>query len=225
MIFGKDKDAISELPQLQAVSSTKYLGVVIDNSLSWQDHIDALCNKLSCALFALRRIQATSTPEALTTAYHALFESKLRYGIAAWGGSSLCYMERVLLQQKKAVRIMTGIGWRDSCRDHFKQLNLLTVVNIYILEVVLLATSCQLTRQQDLHGYHTRNTRNFNLPAHRRKFCEKKPTYAGAKYFNALPQELKRSTSRQLKVKLSRWLLERPFYSIGEFLDWKNFQF
>ncbi|KAG8251474.1 hypothetical protein J6590_079117 [Homalodisca vitripennis] len=42
------------------------------------------------------------------------------------------------------------------------------------------------------HDYNTRHAVNYHLPAHRLASTEKKPTYVGAKLWNALPLELKR---------------------------------
>lgn len=63
----------------------------------------------------------------------------------------------------------------------------MTFVNTYISEVILLASFSELSRNQDVHKYQTRNATNFNLPAHKRKHYEDKTTYAGSKLFNVLP--------------------------------------
>uniref|UniRef100_A0A1B6LII1 Reverse transcriptase domain-containing protein n=1 Tax=Graphocephala atropunctata TaxID=36148 RepID=A0A1B6LII1_9HEMI len=224
IIFGNRQCNTSIFPQLQLASSTKYLGVTIDDKLSWKSHIDVLCSKLSSTLFALRRIKAVCTPEAMTIAYHSLFESHIRYAIVAWGGSSHSNLERVLIVQKKALRIMTGVDWCTSCRPIFKELRLLTVTNLYILETILFAINKNLTRNMDLHGYSTRNGNNFSLPLHRLSLYEKKPSYAGAKLFNNLPPELKSQADlKSVKKHLTKWLQEKPFYTIEEFLDWQNF--
>uniref|UniRef100_A0A1B6MV12 Uncharacterized protein n=1 Tax=Graphocephala atropunctata TaxID=36148 RepID=A0A1B6MV12_9HEMI len=122
------------------------------------------------------------------------------------------------------VRLLSRLGWRDSCRGHFKKLKLVTVVSLYIYEAIVLVTSSQQTRHQDLHGYNTRNAQNFSLPAHHRTLYEKKPSYAGAKFYNILPQDVKDENCRTFKLRLTRWLLERPFYSVNEFLNWQHFQ-
>jgi len=38
-------------------NSTKFLGLIIDNSLSWKDHIAALTSKLNKACYAIRSIK------------------------------------------------------------------------------------------------------------------------------------------------------------------------
>lgn len=215
--FGSNKNAVLTLPELEIVESTKHLGVVLDNNLSWNPHIDTLCHRLSSALFALRRVKATSTAAASKIAYHALFETHLRYGIVLWGGSSIHNLRRVLILQKQAIRIMESLQPRDSCRPVFKKSKILTVTAIYILETILHATRQILARHNNNHNYNTRNGLNFSLPAHRLSIFSKKPSYAGAKLYNLLPPVIKKCDPKQLKKKLKDWLLEGTIYTIEEF--------
>jgi hypothetical protein len=50
-------------------SNTKFLGLVIANSLSWKDHITQLIPKLSKACYVLRSIRPFMSQDALKTVY------------------------------------------------------------------------------------------------------------------------------------------------------------
>uniref|UniRef100_A0A1B6MU01 Reverse transcriptase domain-containing protein n=1 Tax=Graphocephala atropunctata TaxID=36148 RepID=A0A1B6MU01_9HEMI len=223
MTLGSMKDELSGFPNLDSVHAVEHLGVVVDNKISWMDHVDKLCAKLSSALFAIRRVKHVSTEDAVRTAYSSLFECHLRYGIVLWGATTNGYLERVLITQKKAVRMLADLDWRASCRGAFKELGILTVTNIYLLEVICLASSRQLQRNMDTHTYQTRNARDFALPIHHSRRFQSKHSYGGAKFFNVLPETIKRADPVTLKKKLRSWLLQQPFYTISEFLDWQNF--
>jgi hypothetical protein len=62
-------------------SSTKFLGLVIANSLSWKDHITQLIPKLSKACYVLRCIRPFMSQDALKTVYHFYFHSLISYRI------------------------------------------------------------------------------------------------------------------------------------------------
>ncbi|XP_046685107.1 uncharacterized protein LOC124370849 [Homalodisca vitripennis] len=218
LALGRLKDELTEPPDLQRVGTTKHLGVILDECLSWKDHVDQLCSRLNYAVFALKRIKAVATSTATKTAYHAIFESHLRYGIILWGGSTMDNLERVLIAQKRAVRVMAGLQPRDSCREAFKSLGILTVVSIYIIEVINHAASRgNLPRMSAVHDHHTRHGNDFSLPIHRTALFSKKPCYAGAKLFNLLPQDLKNCDSKTLKRRLLNWLKDRSIYTLDEF--------
>lgn len=57
----------------------KLLGIKIDESLNWSLHIDGLCEKLSSAIFVLRRHKEVVHNKTFLT-YHSLFHSHLSYG-------------------------------------------------------------------------------------------------------------------------------------------------
>ncbi|KAG8268914.1 hypothetical protein J6590_014487 [Homalodisca vitripennis] len=75
----------------------------------------------------------------------------------------------------------------------FKEMGILTVTNIYLLEVIYLASSRQLQRHMNTHTYQTRNATDFALPIHHSSHFQSKPSYAGAKFFNVLPDTIKRA--------------------------------
>ena len=69
---------------IKRVNETKFLGVTIDDKLSWQPHIKQLNSKLKCEIGKLNAIRNTIPAELYDNLYHTLFESHLSYGITAW---------------------------------------------------------------------------------------------------------------------------------------------
>lgn len=223
LIIGKKREEVAGLPDVLQVSQVTYLGVVIDDKLTWSDHLDKLCSKLSSALYVLRRLRQISSDDTTKAAYFALFEAHVRYGIAVWGNSSRRNTKRVLVLQKKAVRILAGLGHRESCRTAFKQLKVLTVVNLFILETALHAKRQNLQRGTDVHNYNTRRANNIVLPIHHLTLYEKQPTYLGAKFLNILPEEVKNvHCEKKLRRNIIGWLHQRPFYTVDEFENWRQ---
>ena len=137
----------------------------MDDKLSWIQHITQLCKKLSSTLYVLRRLKHVSNDDSVRTAYFALFDTHIRYGLAAWGGSSKTNIQRVLKMQKKAIRILAGLGPQESCREAFRDLRILTTVSMYILVTTMHALKQDTRRGQDYHSYNTRSADNFVIPS------------------------------------------------------------
>ena len=92
--------------EIMQVAETKFLGVIIDENLSWQPHIESVCRKLSSCVGALYRVQ-DFVPKALhKQLYHALFESHLTYCISVWGGQSFSTLSKLFIIQKRCVRML-----------------------------------------------------------------------------------------------------------------------
>ena len=93
---------------IKQVSETKFLGITIDNKLSWDTHINKLSKKVSCATGILNRIKDNIPSELYKNLYHTLFESHLAYGITAWGGVSDKKLQSLFKVQKRCLRIPYG---------------------------------------------------------------------------------------------------------------------
>jgi len=58
----------------EEVNQVKYLGVLIDNQLKWQQQLDHVCKKLACASYALLKLWPFSPISTLKTVYYALVQ-------------------------------------------------------------------------------------------------------------------------------------------------------
>ena len=120
MIFSPRKRKLDESPDtskfnllingkiVKQVNETKFLGVIIDDKLSWKPHIAKLNKKLKSACGRLYRIKNCLPSHLHKQIYHSLFESHLSYAISVWGGVSLSNLTQIFSTQKKCLRIMFG---------------------------------------------------------------------------------------------------------------------
>jgi hypothetical protein len=94
--------------------SYKVFRINIVNTLSWKSHVDQLLLKLSTARYAIRTLKPHVSQEILLMVYYAYFHLIMHFGIIFWGNSS--YAMSIFRVQKRVLRIMTGTGYRNSCR-------------------------------------------------------------------------------------------------------------
>jgi len=106
-------------------NSTKFLGLMIDSMLTWEEHIMDLSNKLNKACFAIRAMKTLLTWKSQKMVYYSYFHSVMSYGIIFWGTSP--YSNNILRIQKRIIRIITNSSKHESCRQLYKQLQILTV--------------------------------------------------------------------------------------------------
>ena len=93
---------------IKKVNETKFLGVIIDENLTWKPHIANLNKKLKSACGRLYRIVNSLPAHLYKQIYHSLFESHLSYAISVWGGVSVNKLDPIFRTQKKCIRIMFG---------------------------------------------------------------------------------------------------------------------
>ena len=96
----------------------KFLGLVIDETLSWKQHIEQVISKMSSACYTLRNMKHIVSLDTITVIYSTHIYSIMSCGLIFWGGSS--YANKVFILQKKVIRIMMTTRPRDSCRDFLR---------------------------------------------------------------------------------------------------------
>ena len=95
--------------KISKVESTKFLGVIIDEKLSWAPHIEYLTKKLRSITGAICRIRKSVPVNLYMNLYNALFESHLSFGISVWGVSIKNKSEdKLFITQKHCIRILFG---------------------------------------------------------------------------------------------------------------------
>ena len=100
---------------LKVVKTFKLLGVVLDDQLSWDQHVANVVRAASYRLYMLRRLLSVGTPESdLKAVYVSFILPKLLYASQAWSSSltntQLYRLERV---QKRACKIILGSTYSD----------------------------------------------------------------------------------------------------------------
>ena len=91
---------------LELSPTVRYLGLRLDQHLSWTTHVDFLATKLRVANGILAKLRYYIPLNTLISIYHALFHSNLSYAAIVWG-QILKNNSRISRLQNKAVRIIT----------------------------------------------------------------------------------------------------------------------
>ena len=94
--------------KIMRVSSTRFLGIIIDENLSWEEHIDQVHKKLLSSLVVIKRIYKYIPKEQLKTIYQTLFLPHLTYCISTWGGVSHNKLNKLFVVQKRCIRLLFG---------------------------------------------------------------------------------------------------------------------
>jgi len=106
------------------------LGLTVDTTLTWKHHIGELTSRMNKACYAIRSIKPFMSLDVLRSTYFLYAHSIISYGIIFWGTSS--YSDDIFKIQKRIVRIIMNSSRNASCRQLFKDLNILPIQSQYI---------------------------------------------------------------------------------------------
>ena len=119
-------------------NAVKYLGVLIDNNLSWNHHINHICSKLQRANGALGKLRHFVPRTVLLSLCYALFQSHMSYCCQVWGQHKKTSTSRVPTLQKTALIIITFSDFRSPSSPIFLSLKVLSLFDyVKLLNVIL----------------------------------------------------------------------------------------
>ena len=112
------------------VSSTKFLGVYLDNKLTWKKHIDYITAKVSRGFGLISKAKKLLNADALLTLYYSFLYPYLCYCNHVWGSTYVSNLQKLIVLQKKIIRMISGSGFRDHTDPLFKNLSLIKFVDL-----------------------------------------------------------------------------------------------
>ena len=83
----------------------KYLGVFIDDKLSWAHHVQCLCKKISQKIRIFNKIRNYLSKKSLISLYYSFIYPHLLYGILTWGSACKSIIKRLQVIQNKIIKI------------------------------------------------------------------------------------------------------------------------
>lgn len=201
------------------VEKVKFLGVFIDNHLTWSSHIDYLSTRLSRVIYLLSKLRNSVPQNYIRSAYFSYFQSVFRYGLILFGNCSR--IQEILILQKKVLRILNGSGFKDHCKPIFIDLQIQTVINLYIFDLIkyIYENKNLLKISSSDHSYNTRNRFNAKIDFCRLSKTLNSHTVMSLKVYNVLEVKINLYPSKEFQDKFYSWLLKNPFYSLTEFFN------
>ena len=109
----------------------KFVGIHLDEHISWQYQINHVHAKLASANYAISSSKHFLPRKIRLTLYNSLFRSHLEFGILAWGGLSSNKLLKITNTQKKCVRNVAGKGHRSHTGPIFSSLGLLKFNDLF----------------------------------------------------------------------------------------------
>lgn len=201
---------------------TIFLGIRVDAFLNWKPHVKSVCDKLDRFVYALRRLTLTVSKKAAIIAYYGYAHSVLQYALIIWGNS--INVEDALKAQKKCIRAICGVPVFESCKPLFKELKILPLTCMYIMEICLFVKSNPILfkLQSDISNRPTRYEHKLSLPWYRLQYCRRNVFCMCVIIYNKLPTTFKELTYSKFKRAIFKWLLDKCFYKIDDYLNYNE---
>jgi hypothetical protein len=157
--------------------------------------------KIATTCYLVRNVKPCMSVSTLKIIYLCLY-SIMSYGMIFWRNSS--YSSVIFKMHRWVIRITMGCGCRESCRELFKELNMLPLSSQYILSLLLFVfnNTDYFASNSVFHIYTTRQRNDLHLPQVTLAMYQKGLCYSGIKICNGLSKAMKDISSNPISLKV-----------------------
>lgn len=192
---------------IERKSSLKYLGVIVDCFLRWDEHIGVLCRRIRKTIFTFKELRTVLDLKTLKTVYYSLVQSLLTYGIIGWGGTNCSHIDPLMKVQKLVLKVINGKPSRYPSEQLFADFQVMDVRQLYVKEILSRMHRNKSRLRTRVHQYSTRN-RHLLLPQlakkslYQRHFC-----HLGPKLYNLLPTTITQLGTALFNKEIQKWII------------------
>lgn len=181
-----------DCPCIERVNDIKYLGLMVDQHLRWNKHIEYLTKRLRRLVYKFYQLRDILNKKNLIITYKALAESIIRYGLIIWGGLYNTTLRNLEVIQNTIIKIIFKKNRRYSTEMLYKDADLFNVRKLYVYESLLWMCKAQ-EHSRYYNNYDTRGNRNLpvEVPFFRKSHTQRFIFFFGPKFYNKLPAKVK----------------------------------
>ena len=210
-IFKSSKKRTPNLPdhidflnnQIKRTTHIKFLGVTLEENLTWNHHINETCNKLKRLFHIFYNIRDYLSKDNIKTIYYTLIYSQIKYGITLYGQAGCSKLKKIQTLQNQLLKVLLKKNYRFSTNELHKSMDLLKINDIAEQEILTFVHNYFTDNlppvfnnyYETLANQHQRNTRNGHnllyILDHNTNIAASSIKISGAKLSNNLDNNLK----------------------------------
>ena len=209
------------------MKETVFLGDILHQHLSWKPQILSVSRKISKPIGVIYKSRFCLPKTSLCSFCYSLVYPYLIYCVSVWGSAYQSNLSRIIILQKRIIRIKSKVFFDSHTGVLFKQQEILKFSDIYLYQICKFMKSIFLkevllpnyfrdmfTLARQIHSHNTRNSSVFYIPHCRTNFRKFSIRFQGPKFFNSLSREIQNGESISLFGKR----LKRSFFSQSNIL-------
>ena len=125
-------------PNIHITNKIRYLGIIIDETLSFRHHIEVVNNRIRKLIFVFKKLRHVAEPRIIKQAYFALCQSILTYCITSWGGAGKTLLLTIERAQRAILKVSTFRAYLFPTNLLYEHCEVLTVRQLFIMHIVLM---------------------------------------------------------------------------------------
>lgn len=124
-------------PSILKTCNIKYLGIIIDETLSFRPHIENVVKRVRKLIYVFKKLRSIAETKLISQIYIALCQSVIQYCITSWGGALKTYLLPLERAQRAILKVANSYPFFYPTDLLYKSCNVLTVRQLFIMHLVL----------------------------------------------------------------------------------------
>lgn len=202
---------------IKRVDRYRYLGLILDENLNWDAHIDSVKKKILPYIFALSRSRLMISEKTAKLIYYAYIFPHLIYMNPLWNNATIGRLKSIKILQNKVCRIVLKKPFRYSSSLLYKTefipfeniCKYETLITIFKIINNLIKHGLVIQTNSEIHNHLTRNRGNFYVSFFKTSYGRNSFLVQGLLEFNKLPEIIKNTTDLlKFKNGIKRMMIE-----------------
>ena len=202
------------------VSTTKFLGVTLDDGLDWKEHINDVYLNILKYTSILYKLRCKVPSQIIRNIYYAIVHPKILYGVEIYANTCSSYLNNLICLNNKILRIAQRKTFNDSVISLYKDFETFPIDILFKFKMLQLAHKMYYHKNLlpnifkdyfvtniNIHSHNTRSKLLIHMTQHKKLVGARNFNSLGGSMWNSLPDNLKCITDivlfkKQLKIYL-----------------------
>ena len=184
---------------IKRATEIKYLGLLLDEKLNYNEHVQSICNPLLKYFGIFNHIKHKVNKKTARQLYNAFVFSRIKYGIETYGNCSERNVSKIQTMQNKLLKLLLQLDRLTPTSILHKNLTILKINDVYKCSVLSFVNDTQIGKcpkifekyfQKKLNNYDLRQ-KELDIPPARLALGDRAVMIKGAKLWNDIHTDLK----------------------------------
>ena len=193
-------DIVTPQMTIKRATEMKYLGLLLDEKLNYNEHVQSICNSLLKYFGIFNHIKHKVNKKTARQLYFAFVFSRIKYGIEIYGNCSERNMNKIQTMQNKLLKLLLQLDRLTPTSILHKNLNILKINDLYKCSVLSFVNDTQIGKcpkifekyfQKKRNNYDLRRKDQLDIPPARLTLGDRAVRIKGAKLWNDIHKDLK----------------------------------
>ena len=208
--------------EIKRVPNSKYLGVIIDEDLTWAKHIDFVKNKIIRFAGMLYKIRTLLSQSILRMIYFSMIYPHILYGIEIYANTFAKHLNPLIKANNRILRIIQNKPFRTHVQELYKNFNTLPINVLFQFQILKFMHKFNhfpnflptiyinyFTPNSSIHHHNTRSCNDLHQQSFKKSIGQRSIKNKGVKLWNSLPVELKTITNANVFIRKVRMYLSK----------------